>query len=327
MSADIKESTSKGTARRPSGGGVLGPVLAGVGALLLVVGGMVYFYAVPKLAVAPANVNSTTHLQATNAMIFDTGTLKPITTDLAVENRTVGDAEGTSKAPAHTIVWASMTTTRSSDGVIRSQSTSSTAMNDKTAQAVDCCGNFDESADGTRTPTHPTGLVYKFPFDTAKQTYQVWDDTLGKAVVAKYAGTTSIQGMTVYKFTSDVPATVVGQESLPASVFGLPGSGNVAADSYYQNATTQYVEPTTGAIINRESQLKQWYSAQGHDLVTTEANLAYTPQTVSTYVHDYRGKASMLSLASGPVPWLVMVLGLVLIGGGVAAARRSARLK
>lgn len=327
MSADIRENASKGTGHSPSGHGVLGPILAGVGALLLVAAGLVHFYAVPKLAVAPVNVDSTTHLQATGASIFDTGTLKPITTDLTVENRTVGDAEGSSKAPAHTVVWASMTTIRSSDGVIRSQSTSSSAMNNKTAQAVDCCGNFDESADGTRTPTHPTGLVYKFPFFTKKQTYQVWDDTLGKAVATKYAGTTDIQGMTVYKFTSDVPATVIGQESLPAAVFGLQGSDNVDADSYYQNATTQYVEPATGAIINRESQVKQWYSAQGHDLVTTEANLAYTPQTVSSYVHDYQGKASLLSLAAGPVPWLAMALGLVLIGGGVAAARRSARLK
>jgi hypothetical protein len=200
-------------------------------------------------------------------------------------------------------------------------------MNNKTAEAVNCCGNFDESADGTRTPTHPTGLVYKFPFFTEKKTYQVWDDSLGKAVTTKYAGTTTIQGMRVYKFTSDVPATVIGQMSVPASVMGLSGKGNVDADSYYQNATTQYIEPATGAVINRVSQVKQWYSYQGHDLVTTNADMAYTPQTISTYVHDYQGKATLLKLVAGPVPWLVMVLGLVLIGGGFAAARRSVRQK
>jgi len=329
MSADIMEKTTKAAGHRPSGRGMLGPILAGVGGVLLVVAGLIHFYAVPKLAVAPVNVDSITNLQATNATIFDTGTLKPLTTGLEVENRTVGDAEGSSKAPAHTVVWASMSTIRSSvDGEVRSRSTSSTAMNNKTAEAVNCCGNFDQAADGTRTPTHPTGLVYKFPFFTEKKTYQVWDDTLGKAVTTKYAGTTSIQGMRVYKFTSDVPATVIGQMSVPASVMGLPGKGNVDADSYYQNATTQYIEPATGAVINRVSQLKQWYSYQGHDLVTTEANdLGYTPQTVSKYVHDYQGKATMLKLVAGPVPWLVMALGLVLIGGGVAAARRSVRQK
>lgn len=326
MNADMMEKTTASADHRHGGRALLGPVLAGIGGLLLVASAMVHFYVVPKLAVAPDNVDSTTRLQATNATIFDTGSLKPITTTLSVENHTVGDARASAKAPANTVVWASMTTTRSSDGVIRSQSTSSAAMNDKTSEAVDCCGNFAVDADGNRVTTHPTGLVYKFPFFTSKKTYQVWDDTLGKAVTTKYAGTTSIQGMTVYKFTSEVPATVIGKDSLPASVFGLKGTGNVTADSYYQNATTQYIEPATGAVINRVSQLKQWYSAQGraqgHDLVTTEATLAYTPETVSKYVHDYQGNADLLKLVAGPVPWLAMALGLVLVGGGVAAARR-----
>jgi hypothetical protein len=317
------EKTVSSNGHPRSGRGILAPALAGVGGLLLVLAAMVHFYVVPKLAVAPDNVDSTTKLQAENATIFDTGSLKPITTTLSVENHTVGDARASAKAPSGVVVWASMTTVRSSDGIVRSQSTESNAMDDKSSEAVASAhDNFVMDEDGKQVATHPTGLVYKFPFFTAKKTYQVWDGTLGKAVTTKYAGTTSIKGMTVYKFTSEVPATVIGQDSLPASVFGLAGKGNVTADSYYQDATTQYIEPATGAVINRVSQTKQWYSAQGHDLVTTDATLAYTPDTVARYVHDYQGNANLLKLVAGPIPWLVMALGLVLIGGGVAAGRR-----
>lgn len=305
------------------GPGIMAPILAGVGALLIVMAGMIHFYAVPKLAVAPVDVNTVTQLEAKGATLFDTGTLKPITTDLAITNRTVGDGTATSKAPADTVVWASMTTIRSADGVIRSQSTSSSAMNDKSAMSVNCCGNFIESAAGERTPVTLSGLVYKYPFFTEKHNYQVWDSTLKTAVTAKYTGTTAIQGMKVYTFVSDVPASVVGHESLPASVFGLPGKGNVNADSYYQNHQTQYVEPETGAIINSVSDMKQWYSAQGSDLMTMDGHLNYTDAQVAKYVHDYKGKAAQLGLLSGPAPWVVMVIGLALVAGGFVRGRRT----
>jgi len=303
----------------------MGPVLAGVGALLFVVGALVHFYAVPKLAVAPVDLDSVTHLSAADATIFDTGTLKPLTTDLAITNRTVGNVQAAKKAPAHTVVWASMTTIRSvPDNVIRSQSTSSTAVDDNTSMAVDCCDNFTEDAAGARTPTKPAGLVYKFPFDTQKKTYQVWDSTLGRAMPARYTGTTSIKGMKVYAFTYEVPASKVGTESLPRSVFGLKGDGNVTADNMYQTTVTQWIEPTTGAVVNNVQDLKTWFSADGSDLVTTAAKIHYTDAQVSKMVHDYKGQAAMLRLASGVVPWLVMLVGLVMVGFGVVAGRRRA---
>lgn len=328
MSAGTMEKSAvkvAGSQRHP----LVAPVVAGVGALLFVAGVLVHFYAVPKLAAAPAGIDQITRLSATGATVFDIKTLKPITTDLAVVNRTVGnpsamnDSKGHRVAPANTVVWTSMTTIRSvPDNVIRSQSTASNALNNKTAKAVLCCGNFYESAKGVRTPTTPTGLLYKFPFFTKKQSYQVWDGTLNGAATATYAGTTSIQGMRVYKFTLNVPASAIGQQSLPASIFGLPGTGNVAATSYYQNSTTDYIEPNTGAIINSVQDVKQWFAAEGKTVTTTAAHLAYTPGTVTKFVNDLQGDVTKLSIVSGPVPWLVMVLGLLLMIGSVGAGRR-----
>ncbi|MGN6161702.1 MAG: DUF3068 domain-containing protein [Marmoricola sp.] len=323
MSAGTMERTTHDVAHEPKRHPWIGPAIAGLGSLLVVAGALVHFYAVPKLAAAPVGVDTITRLSATGATVFDTKTLKPITTDLSVVNRTVGDQAASSKAPANTVVWTSMTTIRSvPDNVIRSQSTASNALNKKTAEAVDCCGNFLESAQGVRTPTTPSGVVYKFPFFTEKHSYRVWDGTLNGAVTATYLGTASINGMRVYKFSSNVPASVIGHRSLPASIFGLPGTGNVAATTYYQNATLQYVEPNTGAIINSVQDVKQWFAAEGKTVTTTAAHLAYTPATVDHFVNTLQSNATKLRLASGSLPWLVRLLGVVLMVGGATAGQR-----
>ena len=321
MTTDTIERTNQ-PSRPRSRRGVAGPILAGLGTVLLAAGLMVHYYAVPKLAVAPKNQSSITSLEAKNATVFDTSTLKPITTDLSIKNRTVGNAAATEKAPAHTLVCVSTTTITSSDGVVRSQSASSTAFNEKTAEAVNCCGNFSETTKGQRVAVTPKGKVFKFPFFAKKQTYQLWDDTLEQTVKTQYAGTSKIKGLTVYKYISNVPASVVGHENLPASVFGLPGTGNVAADAYYQNSLTQWVDPITGAIIDRSGTQKNWYAAQGKELVTTDANIAYTDGEVSKMVDEVKTKSTLLRLGASIVPWLVSLLGLLLIVGGVLTGRR-----
>jgi hypothetical protein len=328
MSTDTMGSVETQSGRHPkrTSGGAMGPVLAGVGALLLVVGALIHFYAIPKLAVTPTDVNTTTHLAASGATIFDAGTLKPITTDLTITNQTRGDVAGTQAkgTPSKVLILASLTTIRSADGEIRSQSTDSYAADKKTAEASSCCAkdNFAETSKGVRTLTKPTGLILKFPFGTKKQTYLMWDPTLGKAVKNTYAGTTTRHGMKVYEFKSSVPASVVGHQSLPGSLFGE--KDNLTADSYYQNDTTQWVEPTTGAIIDEDQNVKNWFqSPSGVQVPTTVADIKYTPGQVSYMVSHYKGQVAMLKLAESFVPWIIMLLGLALIGGGLLRGRRQ----
>ena len=305
---------------------LLGAVLAGLGALLFVVGGLVHFYVVPALAVAPIDQNSVTSLEATDATVFDTGTLSAITTDLSVKARTVGDVEASKKAPDHTLVWVGTTTVTSSDGVIRSQEVKRAAFNEETAEAVNCCGNFIETEQGVRTPVTRTGLMWKFPFNTEKKTYQVWDDTLGKAVATKYTGTAKVLGHTSWVFQNDVPATVVGSQDVPGTLLGQATNDNVSADSYYQNHNTYYVEPITGAIVNQVTETKSWFSYEGNDLVTTQAKIHYTDAQVKEMYDKTLGNQPMLlSLAQGFVPWVVAFVGLGLIALGGALGRRQAR--
>jgi hypothetical protein len=315
----------KSTHGRPDGGSrsLLAPVLAGVGALLFVLGALVHFYVVPTLAVAPSDQNSVTQLEAKGATVFDTATLKPIITDLSVKAHTIGDAKASDAAGGHTIVWNNTTTITSADGVIRSQMTKRAAFDDNTAEAVNCCGNFMETEQGVRQKVTRTGLLYKFPFNTEKKSYRVWDDTLGKAVTTTYKGTAKLHGHTTWIFENDVPGTKVGTQDVPGSLLGQSGNAEVTADSYYQNHNTYNVEPITGAIVNQVTQTKSWFSYQGHDLVSTEATLAYTPKQIDATYALLGNQPTLLKLAQGFLPWLAAFLGLVLIGLGTAMARRQ----
>jgi hypothetical protein len=305
---------------------VLGAILAGVGALLFVVAGLVHFYVAPTLAVAPIDQSSVTSLEAKNATLFDTATLAPITTDLSVKARTVGDVKASEQAGGDTLVWVSTTTVKSvPDGVIRSQSIKRAAFDRTTAEAVNCCGNFMETEQGVREPVKRSGLMFKFPFNTEKKTYQVWDDTLAKTVATSYKGTAKIQGHTAWIFENTVDPTVVGTRDVPGSVLGLDSNDNVTADEYYQNHNKYYVEPITGAIVNQVTDTKSWFSYQGHDLVTTEAQIAYTPQEVKETYDVLGNQPQLLSLAQGFLPWLAAIVGIGLIGLGTVLGRRHTR--
>ena len=321
---DAPRSADGGTARgsRP----LLGVILAGLGALLFVAGGLVHFYVVPALAVAPIDQNSVTSLEAKDATVFDTATLSAISTDLSIKARTVGDVAASKKAPDGTLVWVGTTTVTSADGVIRSQSVKRAAFDENTAEARNCCGNFNETESGVRTPVTRSGLVWKFPFNTAKKTYQVWDDTIGKAVATKYTGTAKVLGHTTWVFENDVPGTVVGSQDVPGTLVGQASNDNVTADSYYQNHNTYYVEPVTGAIVNQVTDTKSWFSYQGNDLVTTQAHIQYTQAQIrEMYDKTLGNQPQLLALARGFVPWVVAILGLGLIAVGGALGRRHVR--
>lgn len=301
------------------------PLLVGLGVFLILGAILLRFYAYPTVAVAPNDQQSVTSLEAKDATLFDAGTLETITTDLSVKNRTVGDVKASEKAPDNAVVWVSTTSIRSSDGVVRSRSVERAAFDEYTGEAVDCCGNFVEETDGEREEIKREGLVFKFPFATEKKTYMFWDGTLRDAVPAKYTGTDTVNGLDVYKFETDVPDTVVGTQDLPRSVLGLSGTGNITADSHYQDHATHYVDPPTGAVVNRVETLKNWFEADGEELITTEADLAYTKASVAATIDQVDTKGKLLNAIHGIVPIVAGVLGLILLVIGLVLTVRTRR--
>lgn len=297
-------------------------VLIAVGAFLIVLGPMIRFYAYPRLAVAPANQRSVTGLVAHNATVFDVTTLKDITTDLHTTVNTVGDASTPDKASGK-VTYTNSTSTLGSNGQMLSRSVERMSFDAFSGEASSCCHDFISTTEGVETPIVHTGLPAKFPFETQKKTYQFWDSSLLKSVPINYEGTTSIQGMTVYKFGQVIPPTQYGTQDVPLSLLGLPGSTNVTAQEMYSVNRSLLVEPHTGVIITRTDDQLNTLNYQGQPrLILTKAVNNYDPKTVAKNINDYGSQGRMLHLVRSVVPQVSFVLGLILLIGGIVLGRR-----
>ncbi len=304
----------------------LGIILTGLGAFLVVAGLLVRFYAYPTLAVAPIDQDSVTRLSATDATVFSIDELAEITTDLSIAATTRGNVEAAEKQGDGVVVWVGTTTVRTSDGSIISQDASSTALDAHTAEAVDCCNNFVESNAGDRVPIKRSGLVYKFPFNTQKQTYNFFDDSAGKAFPAKYKGEKTIEGVKTYVFVQEIPRQVIGEREVPASILGEKGEDAVFAEQYYMNTRTMYVEPNTGAFIQRVEEQYQTLAFEGEDrVVATEATVSFTPEQVKEFADQIGSQGPLLGLVRNVIPWVMLLLGVILVGLGIFLRRGAER--
>ena len=302
---------------------LLGPVLIGLGAFLLVVGVLVRAYAYPALARVPANFNSWTYLSGSGVTIFDTdpSVLKPITTDVDITSHTMaGDYP---QAPSGVVVWANSTTVTRADGGIFQQSIELSPFDAVTGAASSYDVGFSSETEGQRDSVVRTGQVYKFPFDTQKKDYLQWDGTLGKATPAVYSGETTVQGMKVYKFVQTIePTALPDKVEVPGSVFGS-SAPSVQATMMYGMVRTLYIEPATGSPVNRVEQRNQYLSYDGTDVPAFVGTVAYTPQTISDTVAKLKTQAPLLSAAHLVLPVGAGVLGALLLAAGIVLSRRS----
>ena len=303
---------------------LLGPILIGLGVFLVAAAALIRFYAYPTLAVAPIDQNSVTELSAEDAVIFDSNpeVLDNVTVDLAIRSRTVGDVEGSNKAPDGVLCWVNTTVVTSSDGAQRSASVERMGHDEVTGEFADGCDSFTESTEGERVPVEADGLIYKFPFNTEKKDYDFWDGDVGEALPAEYDGTDTIEGMSVYRFVQTIPETNVGTLEVPGSLLGSD-EPSVEADQLYENTRTFYVEPATGAVVNRiDDQLSQ-LSYEGQTVTLNDSTVHYTDEQVSELVDEVSLKAMLLNGARLLYPLLLVGLGLLCIVGGLLLVRRD----
>jgi hypothetical protein len=303
---------------------LLGPILVGIGAFLVVTGVLARFYAYPALAVAPIDQNSVTYLEAKDAKILDLSTLKEVTTDMSVANKTTGDVKASEKAGDDTLVWTSTTSYRDEIGNIRSRSAERYAHDAHTGEAINCCGGFEETTDGERVEIKRSGQISKYPFGTEKKDYKFWDATLGQAVTTKFVKEDEIDGLKVYEFRYEVPMTTVGTREVPPSLVGQDGTDALEVDVQYSTVTQHWVEPTTGVVIDRVSETYNTLGLDGETLITTSGGtFQYTDKQVKDNVDEYKGKASSLQAVHTTVPVVGVGLGLLLLIGGVLISRRN----
>lgn len=299
----------------------IGLVLVGVGMFLLVLAPLARFYAYPSLAVAPYDQNTLTVLNGPDATVFDIESLEEIQTDLTTTAKTVGDIQASVDAPEGVTVWVNTSSTKDADGVVRSRSIDRAAFDQYSAEAVNCCGEYYETVEGEQEPVEHEGLVFKFPFNTAKETYPWWDTTLRSAVPVDFDRVEDVDGLTTYKFVQSIEPTVTGTTEVPADLVGAEGDEPVTVQRVYANERTLWVEPHTGVVIDRAEQQRSTLRYQGEDVITTtEVGTSYSDETVQSRIDEYGPLSSQLNLVRNILPFVGLIAGVLLIVVGLALA-------
>jgi uncharacterized protein YbaR (Trm112 family) len=299
----------------------LRPVLAGLGAFLVVFGLLLRFYAAPRLIAAPADFYAVISLADPHASYFDQGTLTTIrNATLTFTNTIRGDpAAGTGTVA----IWDSYTVLEDPKRKIQLQATfQRSAFDRRTGELTNCCGASVN--DDTQVRQDGIGVVF-WPIGTRETTHQVYDTNTERAWPAHYSGTAVVQGLSTYVFTQRIPATVVQQlPGVPTSLLGLPGPArNVVADRTFQADNTFWVDPRTGVPVDAEEQiLSVLHGPNGQgQLMAASADLKMTPASQRWLANLSRHTATSIDTVRRAGPLGGIAVGLLLLLAGTVPAR------
>ncbi|HWI42733.1 MAG TPA: DUF3068 domain-containing protein [Nocardioides sp.] len=303
-------------------------VLVGLGVFLIVAAVLVRAYAYPTLARVPTNYDETTKLEAKGALVFnsDPKVLKTETSDLDISAHTVADSGA--KAPDGKVVWVTSTTLKRPDGSVFQQQRDRVPFDAVSGKAVDCakCDSWSEVATGVQVPVVRKGQTLKFPFDTQKKDYLVWDDATGQATTARYEGTAKVDGLTAYKFVQTIKPQIIETREVPGSVFGVE-KASVLADMWYGMTRTFYIEPNTGSPVNRVEERQQELRYDGVVVPAFTGTVKYTAAQVQKSVNDTKSKGAMLGGMKVLYPLVMFLLGLAMVALGLVMNRGGRKVR
>jgi Porin PorA len=291
----------------------VGFVLVFVGLFLLFFGLFERVYAYPRLKKAPLDQYSKPVATGTGSYFNRSpDKLREIT---GAQLKNVRIVRGDVKAGSDEVaVWDSFNSTvdTADQGVITATQ-ERIALDRVTGQSVQCCGE---------NPRHQ-GLTLKFPFDTRKTTYQFWDGPAQRALPAAFTREERINGVTVYRFEQRFDQLDIGDQDIPGTLAGDPGTPSVQTDVIYSNVKTLWIEPATGIIVKAQQDVTQVLRTQGGEEVLTliDAVLTYDDATVDANADDAASGANQLRLLGTILPLAALALGLVALAAGLVLLR------
>ncbi|SCL66568.1 DUF3068 domain-containing protein [Micromonospora chersina] len=310
----------------------IGAVLFGVGVLLLALAAGLVFVVTPALAKLPYDLDSSTSVaEASNAKFLqiNDGSIKindgnlrstVLVTQLPKETANLtGDLDG--KA----VVWrVGQTVERVDNKQLVSAYGAELALDRVSGEALKWDGQWLDDAGEQDKGIRFAGQIYKFPFNTEKKDYQIFDRDLRAVRDAKFAGTENIKGIETYRFEqviTDEPLNL-GDRLTPLLATFAPGAtdGKVV----YSNKRTVWVDPVTGSFIKvREVQKKVLTPNVGTPTTLLDADFAYNDATITASADRAKDSRDSLRLLSVYAPIGLVVLGLALLAGGVLMGRRA----
>jgi Porin PorA len=304
---------------------VWGYVLVGLGAFLLTLAPLSKWYVSPRVQVAPLGCTGTSAIckdrvnlspsAGTATSLFDPATLTVNSNVPLVGNERVrADIPASTGADNRTVYDESQTVSKS-DGTLVVADTMRIPFDGNTSNMIDCCNG---NVDGTPIADYSGINPLKFGFDTQKQTYLYFDRTINKATPMNFKAVETIDGVQVYKFVQNIPATRIGTLEVPGNLVGSVAA-SVDAPEYYANVRTVWVEPVTGVIVKgSEQQLQTLRDVDGNDKVTLiAATLTFTDANVKASADAASSAASQIKLISTTIPIVGLILGIVLLALGI----------
>lgn len=302
---------------------VIGLTLAGVGAFLIVVAILVRTYLPGQLIKFPLNEYLKTQLRGTGVQYFSPSKIHEVSgASMLVTSTVKGDAAAGSSSTA---VWNGFTYLYDTTNSLPFEYSSRRfAFDRRTAELVTCCG----ANVGGNSSIRQTGLVgFLWPFGTQQITYQVFDPAINKPEPARFAGTSTIDGIPVNRYVEHVTHVSDGTVTLPASLAGMSGTASVTLPEWYTATNTFWVDPETGAQLNTTEvqRLTLEDSTGATKLVILDGTLKFTPQSVHTVVGLDNTARNELALVDVILPVVLGVLGLIALVAGIvlAQARRG----
>src|SRR5580692_3047201 len=286
--------------------GIIGLILAGLGACLILVAVLLPTWVVGQVVKFPLNEYETATLDASNASYFSTTSL---TEKTGVSLEATYTIKGNARAGnSSTAVWNEYSYVYDlTNHQAVQQMTRTFAFNRRTGQLVDCCG---ASVNGVAS-VRQTGLVgYVFPFGTQKQTYQVFDTTLKKTMPFVYSGTADVDGIAAYEFVENVPPTQ---------------AASVTLGEYDAEHLIYYVDPETGALVDvneQQSTTLRTSATAAPSLVGFDADLIATPASVTQIVALDNNGRNELNLLQTVLPLVFGIVGAVALIAGILLSLR-----
>jgi hypothetical protein len=335
---------------------VFGLILLGLGVFAVAIAVLLPYYVYPKLAKVPLDQSSTSVLEGTAERVL---AVKNSTPEVRTNAHLVATAKvqanferAEMKAGTDVAVWVlAVQVVDDADDTVVSASKRQVCFDRQNAEGSEVekgqtdgkCqyeSTFvsvpDESVKvdaGKELPDKPEfapqpGLQFKFPFATEKKEYQVYQDSVRKAVPARFVGEDQVSGVDVYKFEQNVDDTQIDTRTVPGSLVDSPEQ-SLEMQLYYRGKVTMWVEPVTGVIVRQTQYQHQELRKPGvaNGTVVFDGELAYNDATTKSLIDQVNENKSKLDLiaTTGPL-WLGIGGGvMILIGAFLLVRSRRAR--
>ncbi len=317
---------------------VFGLVLLGLGIFLLALAPLIKYVAVPKLAVAPMNLDPESPSRSSGIAVklldFETLTERE-NVPLTSLRFTKADDVAAAAAGGNTAVYDSFSRVNDADGLLITAGTERYTFErtnnllvipstcDPAATPVsNTCSVVDEVPLTAENIADDAIMPLKLPFFVDKtKAYNYYDTTLGKGYPVTFTEETSIDGLTVYMYEATIEPVQIGVVKGAGS---LVGSTEADAPRYYANHRVVWVEPLTGQVVNGfEDQKQTLRGPDGSDKITIiEGKIGFTDEEVAESVSEAKTNSAKLKLLNSTLPMACLILGLAALTVSLLLLRR-----